>query len=199
MNAGDPLRSNDSASGRREALVRAAFDLIAAQGFENLRTRDVAGRVGINVATLHYYFPTKQALVAAVAQSLASGFETLRAPGAAAASPVARLRQEFADTRLYLTEAPEMIAVMRELMARAARDPEIAQVIEPLKQAWRRSLQDIIEDGAAQGVFSTAMPSAEAAAVLVALLWGAATFPLNVNELLSAQAAVEAWLAPNTP
>jgi len=51
---------------RRQALVEAALDEIAERGFEGLRTREVAAHVGLNVATLHYYFPTKEALIRGV-------------------------------------------------------------------------------------------------------------------------------------
>src|SRR5215831_18757965 len=51
---------------RRRALVAAAFQRIASEGFEGLRTRDVAADVGVNIATLHYYFPTKEALIRGV-------------------------------------------------------------------------------------------------------------------------------------
>src|SRR5262245_22947736 len=51
---------------RRRALVAAAYRRIASGGFEGLRTRDVAADVGVNVATLHYYFPTKEALIRGV-------------------------------------------------------------------------------------------------------------------------------------
>ncbi len=40
---------------RRRSLVLAAYDLIAEKGFEDLRTRDVAARAGVNIATLHYW------------------------------------------------------------------------------------------------------------------------------------------------
>ena len=61
---------------RRRALVLAAFGQIAERGFEGLRTREVAAEAGVNIATLHYYFPTKEALIAeasgrAFTQSLA--------------------------------------------------------------------------------------------------------------------------------
>ncbi|MGH3813794.1 MAG: helix-turn-helix domain-containing protein [Pseudonocardiaceae bacterium] len=46
-------------------MVRAAFDVIAEKGFEGLRLREVAAQVGIDHSTLHYYFPTRQDLVAA--------------------------------------------------------------------------------------------------------------------------------------
>src|SRR5436309_13286777 len=61
------LRAVDASSGgRRAALVDAAFARIASHGFEGLRTRDVAADVGVNVATLHYYFPTKEDLIRSV-------------------------------------------------------------------------------------------------------------------------------------
>ena len=55
---------------RRKLIVEAAFKAIADEGFEGLRTRDIADRVGINCATLHHYFPTKEDLIAGVADHL---------------------------------------------------------------------------------------------------------------------------------
>src|SRR5215471_16607803 len=51
---------------RRHALILAAYHSIAEKGFEGLRTRDVAATVGIHSATLHHYFPTKEALIQGV-------------------------------------------------------------------------------------------------------------------------------------
>jgi AcrR family transcriptional regulator len=45
---------------RRRSLVLAAYHLIAEGGLERLRTRDIAARAGMNIATLHYYFPGKE-------------------------------------------------------------------------------------------------------------------------------------------
>ena len=38
---------------RRDELVLAAYREIAENGFEGLRTREVASAVGVNIATLH--------------------------------------------------------------------------------------------------------------------------------------------------
>ncbi len=71
-----PGRTRKSAEPRKEELVEAAYREIAANGFEGLRTREVAGAVGVNVATLHYYFPSKEDLIRAVLGHVMSRFQT---------------------------------------------------------------------------------------------------------------------------
>src|SRR5262245_1553215 len=93
-----PMNTDDR---RRLSLVQAAYEVIAEQGFEGLRTRTVADRVGVNIATLHYYFPTKEALIGGLAEYLSFQFENVHAP---AVSPdrspaLNRLHQEFADRK----------------------------------------------------------------------------------------------------
>ena len=63
---------------RRQDLVLAAFELLAEKGFEGLRTRDVAARAGVNIATLHYYFPTKEALIGGVVEHVMTRFRSTR-------------------------------------------------------------------------------------------------------------------------
>ncbi|MEV0617210.1 TetR/AcrR family transcriptional regulator [Nonomuraea sp. NPDC050404] len=51
---------------RRDRLIAAGYRAMVRSGLEGVRTRDVAAEAGITVATLHYYFPTKNDLVKAV-------------------------------------------------------------------------------------------------------------------------------------
>src|SRR4051812_49876883 len=69
-----PGPSRYSTDDRRVAIAAAARALIVEKGVEGLRTRDIAERVGINVATLHYHVPTKEALIGLVADSLRADF-----------------------------------------------------------------------------------------------------------------------------
>src|SRR5919197_2199765 len=78
---------------RRRALVAAAYRRIASGGFEGLRTRDVAADVGVNIATLHYYFPTKEALIRGVIGEAMRRF-TQTMPGEG--SPAEQLRGHLA-------------------------------------------------------------------------------------------------------
>lgn len=185
---------------RRLGLIRAAYEIIAAEGFERLRTRDIASRVGVNVATLHYYFSTKAALIEGVALYLAAQFQTAGAPGSSQPSdaPLARLRQQFADSRYYLTERPEMIEVMRELNLRASRDPLIAGIIERMKGFWRAKIEDIVATGIREGIFNPDRRPHEAAAAVTSMLWGAATFLIDAGEREHVYAAIEEWLRSRT-
>src|SRR5271169_3091007 len=181
---------------RRNSLVRAAFACLATDGFEGLRTRSVADRVGVNIATLHYYFPTKEALIGGVADFLATQFITLHAPPVAPTGSPAldRLRQEFADAHFYRAKHPDLTAVLCELQLRGRRDPAIRKIVEPLFGHWRYGIQRWLADGVAEGVFRSDLEPADGAAFFVAAVTGAAWLGLSRQELDGIFAAVETWL-----
>jgi TetR/AcrR family transcriptional regulator, regulator of cefoperazone and chloramphenicol sensitivity len=183
---------------RRDSLVRAAFACLAADGFEGLRTRSVADRAGVNIATLHYYFPTKEALIGGVAEFLASQFITLHAPPVKPTGKAAldRLHQEFADAHFYRAEHPELTAVMLELQVRGRRDPAIRKIIEPLFGHWRYGIERFIAGGIEDGAFRSDLDVAGAAALFVSAMIGANNLRLSESELDIIFAAIEAWLMP---
>jgi AcrR family transcriptional regulator len=183
---------------RRDSLVRAAFACLAADGFEGLRTRSVADRAGVNIATLHYYFPTKEALIGGVADYLASQFITLHAPPVASTGKAAldRLHQEFADAHFYSAERPELFAVLFELQQRGRRDPAIRKIIEPLFGHWQYGIERFLAAGIEDGVFRRHLDPAGAAALFVAALTGAGCLRLSRGKLDAIFAAIEAWLMP---
>src|SRR5579864_2553718 len=88
---------------RRQDLVAAAYEQIARLGFEGLRTREVAASAGVNVATLHYYFPTKEALIRDV---LKHAMQRFRSTMPAGGSPGDQLRNHFAGIRRLVKEEP---------------------------------------------------------------------------------------------
>src|SRR6516165_1197627 len=117
----------DSAGGRATEIVRAAYSLIAEKGFEGLRTRDVANKIGINIATLHYHFPTKENLIQGVVSHLMQELQITRTTVKDSDPALKRLRAEFTDIWVRLRESPEQLVVLTELAVRALRDPAIAR------------------------------------------------------------------------
>ena len=78
----------------RGAILEAARKSFALSGYSGATTRDVALRAGVNVATLHYHFGTKEALYAAVWEETLVA--TLPPPGVGA-EPLSRLVSSLFD------------------------------------------------------------------------------------------------------
>ena len=152
MTATSPRRA--ATDDRRTEIAAAARALIVEKGVEGLRTRDIAKRVGINVATLHYHVPTKEALIGLVADSLRADFiqHSIDRPRAHL-SASERMDLEFVDFRETALEKPEIMLVFSELIERARRDEIIEAAIIPMKKHWRQMLVDILSEGVSDGVF----------------------------------------------
>ncbi len=158
---------------RRTEIAAAARKLIAERGFEGLRTRDIADSVGINIATLHYHVPSKEALVALVAQSLRDEFRAQYARHTREGlSAVEELRLEFADFRETLTDNREAFTVLSELAARAKRDEKIAAVMTPLHAFWHSMVVDIVERGRLDGSFRPDVDAEAAASMIIGAMIG---------------------------
>src|SRR5438132_13183101 len=97
---------------RRTALVQAAYRAIAAEGFEGLRTRDVADEAGVNVATLHYYFPTKEQLIRGVVEYTMGRFRSTLESRPASSD---QLRSHLHAVRRLIKNEPQLGIVLVSL------------------------------------------------------------------------------------
>jgi len=162
-----PRPARGTREDRREALVRAAFNQIAEHGFEGLRTREVAAEVGMNIATLHYYFPTKEALIRGVVAHAMQRFRSTLAPHG---SPADQLRNHLRAVRKLLREEPQVSAVMGELALRSARDPSLAQIMRETYDAWHRTLRGLLKRAARDEQLAPELDSDDVAALIMATL-----------------------------
>ncbi|TMF90232.1 MAG: TetR/AcrR family transcriptional regulator [Chloroflexi bacterium] len=167
MTPAPPRPARGTREDRREALVRAAFNQIAEHGFEGLRTREVAAEVGMNIATLHYYFPTKEALIRGVVAHAMQRFRSTLAPHG---SPADQLRNHLRAVRKLLREEPQVSAVMGELALRSARDPSLAQIMRETYDAWHRTLRGLLKRAARDEQLAPELDSDDVAALIMATL-----------------------------
>jgi len=158
---------------RRAAIAKAARELIAEKGVEGLRTRDIAERVGINVATMHYHVPTKEALIELVAESLQLFFrgQSIMRPRAHLGA-LEKMDLEFVDFREIVFERPEIMLVFSELMERGRRDERIAEAILPVKKKWRQIMVDLLSEGVTEGVYRQDLDPDAFATVLMSTMIG---------------------------
>lgn len=141
---------------RKRAIAAAARALIVEKGFEGLRTRDIAARVGINISTLHYHVPSKEALIELVALSMRDDFvaQNQRNPRLGL-SALDELKLEFDDFRDTRTNNPELLLVLEDMSRRARHDENIARYIRPMKLRWQETIVDILRRGIDEGSFRT--------------------------------------------
>jgi AcrR family transcriptional regulator len=197
-----PAQRRPAAERRRE-LILIAFRHIAERGLEGLRVREVAAEAGVNNATLHHYFATKDALIAAVVEYLLDEFRRPRAPRDEGRAPTAweMLRLELADLGCLLHDAPELVAVATELVMRSRRDPAIAPGFEQTDRGWHGYLMENFRKGVRDGEFRPDLNPAAAATSLIAQMKGigyhSLVHPADVDRLLEQLLAqLRAWLCP---
>jgi len=189
---------------RRQQFVLAAYRQIAENGFEGLRVREVAAHAGVNIATLHYYFATKEDLIQGVVDYLIQQFLTREAPippGGLITAPQ-RLRQLFLDLHYQLREAPEIFAVLTELHLRAQRDAGLRKLLKRMNDDWQAHIEEICQAGIHEKAFYPDLNSRRAAALLAALIKGLSLQALSglaVFDFERLGADVERWFSrPST-
>jgi AcrR family transcriptional regulator len=177
---------------RRRGLVLAAFREIAKSGFEGLRTREVAAEVGMNIATLHYYFPTKELLIRAVLEHAMDRFRTSLEPHG---SPEVQLRNYLRSVRRLLGHEPELGAVMAELVLRSVRDRDTGRILEQMYEQWHATTRGLLRRAVREGGLRPELDSEGVAALIVATLT-ALTLPVLSGSGRGDQALrqLERWL-----
>ena len=184
---------------QRAALVGAAYDLIAEKGLEGLRTRDVAKKARVNVATLHYYFATKEDLIRGVVNVLREqlAYTTSAPVQVGSRGPLEELRQELADMQYQLQTIPKAFAVLFELHLRSLRDPAIGNIMQGMDASWRRHIEEYLAAGVQQGIFRADLDVGAAAAALMAVVKGAMLQLIFNPQMFPASrvsAEIERWL-----
>jgi AcrR family transcriptional regulator len=154
---------------RRRDLAAAAYRRIATDGFEGLRTRDVAADVGVNIATLHYYFPTKEALIRSViGHAMARFTDTMPTGG----SPVDQLRGHLRALLGLIKADQQLWAVLGELVLRAPRDADLERIFRQTDGFWHRTLGDLIRRCIEQGSINPELNPDDLAALMIVAIKG---------------------------
>lgn len=123
--------------------------------------------MGVNIATLHYYFPTKESLIRAVLDHAMGRFRTtLETEGPASA----QLRGYLRSVRTLLIEEPELGAVMAELALRSVRDEGIATILNQMYDVWHSAVRGLLRRAVKEGRIRSELDSDAVAALIVATL-----------------------------
>lgn len=158
----------------RVAVLDVAQEYLQTRGYNAFSFRDLAARVQIKTASVHYHFPTKVELCRALIQrhreQLASVLATIDAAGLDATARLGRYVDLFVQT---LATGNQMCPCGMLAADVATLDPE---VVADLRQAFddhEAWLAGVLADGRAAGQLSFAGSARDEAEALFAALEGA--------------------------
>jgi AcrR family transcriptional regulator len=141
---------------RRDALVRAAIDVIAEKGLGGTRVADIAERAGISPGHVLYYFDGK-------AEIFTRALRTVEGDLRREAREAFEERPSAADRWDWLVQqaAPTgpgdpRVLLWLQAWERAPRDPDVAQLVVDLDRRWIGLLIEVLEYGVATGEFAVA-------------------------------------------
>jgi AcrR family transcriptional regulator len=146
---------------RRGEVLDHALALFLEHGYDNVSLNDLLAVAGTSKGAFYHYFPSKEALVAALAErSAARAFEALRPvfdqPGKNA---LERLNAGLAASYQVKMAmgAPEQIAAMTSLL-KPENQALFGRIVAIWEDLFRPVLTDVITEGVREGVFDTFDP-----------------------------------------
>lgn len=130
-----------SGLGRREQLLNAAREVLAARGYERTTVSSIAGRAQVAQGTFYLYFPSKEALPGALAEQLADAL----GGAATRASEQSGTLEEAVDA--LVEETWKAAADFRDVLIIANRGFELAATWDEflaLTVSWREPLEALL-------------------------------------------------------
>ena len=159
--AGGPARSASA-----QQLIDAAIELIAERGYVGMSVDAVCRRAGIVKSGLYWNFGSKEGLLAAVVDRVATEWvEDIRRSVYQQGDALERLDRTLSEMHRMMRERPESLRVLLVvLLERSSVDPSTRQVLERFFVSARETM--------AQGIIDTLGPCmAKRDVELVAELW----------------------------
>jgi TetR/AcrR family transcriptional repressor of uid operon len=134
-------------SDRRAEILDAAQRCFSRSGFHQASMQEICAEAGMSPGNLYRYFPSKEAIIAGIA-------ERNRAEAAANFASVAQAPNFFeglaALARQHLVENDDDVALCAEIMAESRRNPEVARLHREIERDIKAGLVDMLKRGAAR-------------------------------------------------
>lgn len=163
-----PLAQSQKSLRKREAILRAAIEIINVKGFAAATMTDIAAALDLRDAALYYYFPNKQALAFAGHHQSLDRFEAiLLAVDAGGGTGLCKLRRLF---RAVLDDAvengPQLYFGDNSYLDEVQRD-----AIETRTAELRKTLERFLEEGVADGTIAPCEPPLVVQLLVGMLIW----------------------------
>jgi AcrR family transcriptional regulator len=179
----------------RERILRAAVEVLASGGIDDLRIARVARLADVSPALVHYHFQSREALLA---EALERSYEVAADSRAAAPDPRAPVFEQLVaklDASLPVPGGQQHEwELWVELWLRALRDPGLRSTTAQVYGRLHATMRSLIAEGVRRGEFEAADPDA-AADRLLGLIAGLGVRALLGDPAMPVERARERVLA----
>jgi AcrR family transcriptional regulator len=157
---------------RRERILQAAWGVLSQVGFEKITTRRIAEAAGINIATLHYHFGSKEAVLTETLRYAQRWTDQqMRAAISGSQSSGEALTKAFAHLWKLMLLRPGVLRF--DLVVRGFRDQDAKQEALRVYGGYRRFIQEIVERHLDEGgSLTSGLTAAELADYLITVVDG---------------------------
>lgn len=144
---------------RRQAVIAAARKLFIDKGYERTTLGDIVQQAGGSLATIYKLFGNKDALLEAVVmENVASGEALIQVAASEKVLPQEALHDLTNDLSALFLD-PEVVALVRIVMARSISDPNFARrFFERTSTSTRNALERLFEGWRQNGVAMEGSP-----------------------------------------
>jgi len=170
-----PAPKSQQRSNTSEEILDVAEFLIQTRGYSAFSYQDIATKLGIRKASIHYHYPTKAELGCAVVERYVTTFEQALAEIAADPTKPAKDIFEFFTRPFFdFADTPDRIclcgALAGEILALPADLREMVDTFFVRQQSW---LTRVLKRGLVDGSFRFSQPPAKVARTVFGALHGA--------------------------
>jgi AcrR family transcriptional regulator len=168
------MPTKEELKGRREAqITRAAYEIIARDGYENITVQDIADHAGFSKGIVYYYFKSKDDVMVSLFNSIILVIE----------KRFADVRRETPDPRRQLEnvigisldivrEHIEFYRVIMVFWTHIHHKEFMRETNAKLFSHWRREIEKILKLGVDRGVFAPGLAVSLAASSIIAKVLG---------------------------
>lgn len=179
----------ERAARTRRALVQAAAEVFAQDGFVLASLTSISKRAGVSNGALHFHFESKQALARAVEDEANAVVRAIATP-ARAGGPDAL--QRLIDATHDLMGRLDQDVVVRAGFELGSGPPRRDGAAD-LRGQWQSWVEEVLKDAEREGILAEGVSAAEASITVVAATVGFEQLGADDRTWMSAATLVQFW------
>jgi TetR/AcrR family transcriptional repressor of uid operon len=157
-------------SDRRDEILAAAERCFSRDGFHGASMQQICSEAGMSAGSLYRYFPSKEAIIAGIAErdraDVAERFKAI------ADAPDFFAALAAAAHHYIVEESTEEICLRAEIKAESRRNPEIAKIYAGIEEEVKNGLVGLLRLAAGRGDIPDTLDLDIASTMLMALVDG---------------------------